>query len=171
MKRSISVLALVIGAAAVGLAGCGSDSGGASASGSGAGVVSVASVDGTDVLADSAGKTLYTAAVEKGGQIHCVAACASFWKPMLASSADAEKAATDLEANLGIVKRPDGDEQLTFDGLPLYTFAEEGAGKLDGDGFADDFKGTHFEWKAARASGSSGSSPPGDDSPGGSYGY
>jgi predicted lipoprotein with Yx(FWY)xxD motif len=166
MRISIILLALAIGAA-----GCGSDSGGAPASGSGAGVVSVANVDGTDVLADSAGKTLYSAAVEKGGAIHCVAACTSFWQPTLASSADAEKASTDLDANLGVVKRPDGDEQLTFDGLPLYTFAEEGAGKLDGDGFADDFQGTHFEWKAARASGSSDSGSPGDDGPGGSYGY
>ena len=171
MKRSISVLALVIGAAAVGLAGCGSDSGGASASGSGAGVVSVANVDGTDVLADSAGRTLYSAAVEKGGEIHCVAACTSAWKPMLASSADADKATADVDANLGVVKRPGGNDQLTFDGLPLYTFAEEGAGKLDGDGFADDFQGTHFEWKAARTSGSSGPGSPSDGSPSGSYGY
>jgi predicted lipoprotein with Yx(FWY)xxD motif len=170
MKLSIILLALVIGAA-LGVVGCGSDSGGASASGSGAGVVSAANVDGTDVLADSAGKTLYSAAVEKGGEILCVAACTSFWKPMLASSADAENAATELDAKLGVVKRPDGDEQLTFDGLPLYTFAEEGAGKLDGDGFADDFQGTHFEWRAARTSGSSDSSSPGDGSPSGSYGY
>ena len=171
MKRSIIALALVIGAATVGFAGCGSDSGGAAASGPGAGVVSVANVDGTDVLADSAGKTLYSAAVEKGGEIHCVAACTSFWKPMLASSADAEKAATDVDANLGVVKRPDGDEQLTFDGLPLYTFTEEGPGKLDGDGFADDFQGTHFDWKAARTSGPSGSDSPSDGSPSGAYGY
>jgi predicted lipoprotein with Yx(FWY)xxD motif len=169
MKRSIIVPALVIGAAAVGLAGCGGDSGGAS--GSGSGVVSVANVDGTDVLADSAGKTLYSAAVEKGGEIHCVDACTSFWKPILASPADAEKAAADVDANLGVVKRPDGDEQLTLDGLPLYTFAEESAGRLDGDGFADDFRGTHFEWKAARASGPSGSESPSDGGPSGSYGY
>jgi predicted lipoprotein with Yx(FWY)xxD motif len=155
MKRSVIVLALMIG-----VVGCGSDSGGG-------GVVSVASVGGTDVLADSDGKTLYSAAVEKGGRIHCVAACVASWKPMLASSADAKEAAADLDANLGVVKRPDGDEQLTFDGLPLYTFAEEGAGKLDGDGFADDFQGTRFEWKAARTSGTA----PSDSSPGRSYGY
>ena len=169
MKRSIIALALVIGAAAVGVASCGSDSGGAAASGTG--VVSVGKVDGTDVLADSAGKTLYSAAVEKGGEIHCVAACASTWKPMLASSADADEAAADVDANLGVVKRPGGNDQLTFDGLPLYTFAEEGAGKLDGDGFADDFRGTHFEWEAARTSGSSDSSSPSDGSPSGAYGY
>ena len=56
VRLSIILLVLVISAAAAGVAGCGSDSGGASASGAGA-IVSVAKVDGTDVLADSAGNT------------------------------------------------------------------------------------------------------------------
>jgi predicted lipoprotein with Yx(FWY)xxD motif len=161
---------LVIGAVALGVAACGSsdDNSGMGAAASSSGVVSLADVDGTDVLADSGGKTLYTAAVEKGGNIRCVGACTSFWHPLLGSSADAKKAGGELSANLGVVRRPDGQQQLTFDGLPLYTFAEEGAGKLDGDGFADDFQGTHFEWQAARTSGDSG---PGDNSRGGGYGY
>jgi len=172
MRRSILISTLLIGAAALGVAACGSSDdsdSGAGASGSSSGIVSVAKVDGNNVLADSAGKTLYSAAVEKGGQIHCVGACTSFWKPMLASSADAKKAAGELDAKLAVVKRPDGDQQLSFDGLPLYTFAEEGAGKLQGDGFADDFQGTHFEWKAARTSG--GSSAPSDSSRSNGYGY
>jgi predicted lipoprotein with Yx(FWY)xxD motif len=161
---------LVIGAVALGVAACGSsdDNSGMGAAASSSGVVSLADVDGTDVLADSGGKTLYTAAVEKGGNIRCVGACTSFWHPLLGSSADAKKAGGELSANLGVVRRPDGQQQLTFDGLPLYTFAEEGAGKLDGDGFADDFQGTHFEWQAARTSGDSG---PGDNSRGDGYGY
>jgi predicted lipoprotein with Yx(FWY)xxD motif len=161
---------LVIGAAAFGVAACGSsddESGGSAAAASG-GLVSMATVDGTDVLADSAGKTLYSAAVEKGGTIRCVDGCKAFWDPVAASSADARKAAADLGVNLGVVKRPDGASQLTFDGLPLYTFAEEGAGKLKGDGFADDFHGTHFDWQAARTSGSS---APSDTNSRGSYGY
>ena len=48
-----------------------------------------------------------------------------------------------------MVKRPDGTDQLTFNRLPLYRFTEEGAGQLEGDGFVDDFDGTHFEWAAA----------------------
>jgi predicted lipoprotein with Yx(FWY)xxD motif len=176
MRHSIILSTLVIGAAALGVMACGSsdDDSGAGAAGSSPGIVSVANVDGTDVLADSAGKTLYSAAVEKGGKIHCVDACLSFWDPVPASSADAKKAAGELDANLGVVKRPGGERQLTFDGLPLYTFAEEDAGKLDGDGFVDDFQGTHFEWESARTSGgsqSSGSSAPSDKSPGGGYGY
>jgi predicted lipoprotein with Yx(FWY)xxD motif len=171
MRRSIILSTLVIGAAALGVAACGSsnDDPGASATGASTGIVSVANVDGTDVLADSAGKTLYSAAVEKDGKVLCVEACTSFWAPVLASPADAEEAAGALDADLGVVKRPDGEQQLTFDGLPLYTFTEEAAGKLDGDGFVDDFQGTHFEWEAARTSG--GSSAPSDDRPGGGYGY
>jgi predicted lipoprotein with Yx(FWY)xxD motif len=176
MRHSIILSTLVIGAAALGVVACGSsdDESGASTAGSSTGIASVANVDGTDVLADSAGKTLYSAAVEKGGKIRCVDACLSFWHPLLASSADAKKAAGELDAKLSVVRRPDGEQQLTFDGLPLYTFAEENAGKLDGDGFVDDFQGTHFEWEAARTSGgsqSSGSSGPSDNSPGGGYGY
>ena len=169
MRRSIILSTLVIGAAALGVAACGGsdDDSGAATAGSSTGIVSVANVDGTDVLADSAGKTLYTAAVEKGGKILCVDACTSFWEPVAASSADAKEAAGQLDANLGVVSRPDGEQQLTFDGLPLYTFAEEDAGKLEGDGFVDDFQGTHFEWEAARTSGGG----PSDDSPGGGYGY
>jgi predicted lipoprotein with Yx(FWY)xxD motif len=176
MRRSILLCTLVIGAAGLGVAACGSsdEESAASGAGSSTGMVSVAHVDGTDVLADSAGKTLYSAAVEKGGKILCVDGCTSFWDPMLASSADAEKAARELGAKLGVVRRPDGEQQLTLKGLPLYTFAEEKAGKLEGDGFVDDFQGTHFKWEAARTSGgsrSSGSSGQSDNSPDGGYGY
>ena len=159
MRLPIILSTLLIGAAGLGFAACGSgdDSAGASTA---TGIVSVATVDGTDVLADSAGKTLYSAAVEKGGKIRCVGGCTTFWQPMLASKSAAEKAAGKLDAQLGVVMRPGGQQQLTFDGLPLYTFAEEGTGKLQGDGFADDFQGTHFEWMAARTSG--GSSAPAD---------
>ena len=112
-------------------------------------VVSVADVDGTDVLVDPGGRTLYTADVEQDGKVLCVEACTSFWQPVLGSSAEAESAAEQLDAPLGVVERPEGDAQLTFNGMPLYTFTEEDAGQLDGDGFVDDFQGTRFEWAAA----------------------
>jgi predicted lipoprotein with Yx(FWY)xxD motif len=134
--------------AALVLAGCGGgddeQEAGASAAG---GVVSVAEDDG--VLVDREGRTLYTAAVEEGGKILCTGGCVAFWEPLLGSAGDAES--TDLD--LGVVERPDGASQLTFEGLPLYTFTEEGPGELTGDGFVDDFRGTTFEWQAARSGG------------------
>jgi predicted lipoprotein with Yx(FWY)xxD motif len=162
---------LAIGATVLGLVGCGgSEDGESAAAGARAGIASVATVDGTDVLVDSDGRTLYTAPVERGGKILCVAACTSFWEPVVTSPADAESAAEELDADLGVVDRPDGDRQLTFNGLPLYTFAEEDAGQLEGDGFVDDFQGTHFEWEAATANAGSDADPP-SDRPGGGYDY
>ena len=169
IKHSVTT-AVAISAAALLLAACGgNDSGNASAptaSGS-SGIVSVRSVDGTNVLADSKGRTLYSADVEKA-RIHCTGACTSFWEPLDASAKQSKSAAADLNLGLGVVKRPDGTDQLTFNKLPLYRFTEEGAGKLDGDGFVDDFEGTHFEWAAATTgagSTSMGSNQPSSPSP------
>jgi predicted lipoprotein with Yx(FWY)xxD motif len=157
MRRSIKysvTTALAVGAAALVLAACGGgdsdDSGNATAAnaGAGSGLVAVQNVDGTNVLADSEGRTLYSADVEKR-QIRCTGACTSFWEPVDASANEATSASADLDLDLGVVNRPDGDSQLTFKGLPLYSFTEEGPGQLDGDGFVDDFEGTHFEWAAA----------------------
>jgi predicted lipoprotein with Yx(FWY)xxD motif len=161
--------ALAIGFAAVALAACGGgddgDDGNATAADArgGSGLVSIQSVDGTDVLADSEGRTLYSAEVEAGGEILCTEACASFWDPVEASASEADSAAAELDLDLGVVERPEGDRQLTFEGLPLYTFTEEGPGELDGDGFVDDFEGTHFEWAAATSG--AGSDSAGSDAP------
>ena len=163
--RSSVTAAVAIGAAALVLAACGgSDSGNvdASTASGGSGIVSIQSVDGTNVLADSDGRTLYTAEVEKR-QIRCVDACTSFWEPVAATAKQAKAASADLNLELGAVKRPDGSAQLTFDRLPLYRFTEEGAGQLEGDGFGDDFEGTHFEWAAATTG--AGSAPSASSSP------
>jgi predicted lipoprotein with Yx(FWY)xxD motif len=157
MRRSIRYSltpALAVGTAALVLAACGggdsNDNVNASAasSGPGSGLVSIQDVGGTNVLADSEGRSLYSADVEKG-QIRCTGACTSFWDPVAASAEQAKTASADLGLDLGAVERPEGDSQLTFKGLPLYTFTEEGPGQLEGDGFADDFDGIHFEWAAA----------------------
>jgi predicted lipoprotein with Yx(FWY)xxD motif len=177
MRRSIKysvTTALAVGVAALVLAACGGgdsdDNGNATAAnaGAGSGLVSVQNVDGTNVLADSEGKTLYTADVEKA-EIRCTDGCTSFWDPVDASANAAKSASSDLDLDLGAVRRPDGESQLTFKGLPLYTFTEEGPGQLDGDGFVDDFEGTHFEWAAATTGAES--APSGSDAPSDSSTY
>jgi predicted lipoprotein with Yx(FWY)xxD motif len=169
--RSLLTVALAVAAGALVLAACGGesdDNGNATAadSGAGASLVSIENVNDTDVLADSEGRTLYTADVENG-EIRCTGACTSFWKPVEASANEAESASADLDLDLGLVDRPGGSRQLTYNVLPLYSFTEEAPGQLDGDGFVDDFDGTRFEWAAATTGGGSGStgSEPGYGSP------
>jgi predicted lipoprotein with Yx(FWY)xxD motif len=170
MRLSINKAAavvLAIGAASVVLAACGGGSGSSgsmSSMSAGSGIVSVRSVHKTDVLANAQGRTLYSANVEQGGRIHCTGGCTSFWDPVRASSTQAKAAATDLNLDLGVVKRPDGVEQLTFNRKPLYSFTQEGPGQLKGNGFVDDFGGTHFKWTAAATGSGQASSGPGASS-------
>ena len=163
----VAAIVIVVGVV-IAASGGGDDNGTATAkAGAGSDIVSVASVDGMKVLADAQGRTLYSADVEKAG-IRCTDGCNSFWDPVHASVSKARAAAGDLGLDLATVKRPDGQRQLTLDGLPLYTFTQEGPGQLDGDGFVDDFNGTHFEWAAATTGGQpapSRSNAPSDNSP------
>jgi predicted lipoprotein with Yx(FWY)xxD motif len=156
--RHTVAAALAVVAAGLLLAACGGGNGDddAAAADADGGIVSTRSVDGKDVLADSGGRTLYTADVEKRG-IRCVDGCTSFWRPVDASAGEARSAADSLGLDIGVVERTGGEQQLTLKGLPLYTFTEEGPGQLTGDGFVDDFNGTQFEWAAASAGGGSGS--------------
>jgi predicted lipoprotein with Yx(FWY)xxD motif len=138
--------------AALALAACSDDEGGG-------GVVSIESVDGTDVLADSSGRTLYRADVEKGGRVLCVDRCTSYWDPVSASAGESEAAGVALDVELGVLERPDGGRQLTLMGQPLYRFTEEGPGELTGDGSVDEFAGTRFEWLAATPGGAAATEP------------
>jgi predicted lipoprotein with Yx(FWY)xxD motif len=162
MRRSITysvfgalaIAVAVVAIVAVGGGGGGDDGNASADGGAGSGIVSMQNVDGTNVLVDSEGKTLYTAAVEKAG-IRCTDGCTSFWQPLAASASQSKAASADLNLDFGVVKRTDGESQLTFKGLPLYSFTQEGSSSLDGDGFVDDFQGTHFEWAAATTGASS----------------
>ena len=104
-----------------------------------------ASVDGVGtVLVDSNGDALYSPSQEANGMIQCTGSCAQIWKPLTAAGAPTGSA--DVTGKLGTVKRPDGTEQVTLDGAPLYTFTEDSPGQVNGDGFQDSFGGKDFTW-------------------------
>jgi predicted lipoprotein with Yx(FWY)xxD motif len=165
---------LVTGAAAlaIGLAACGGGGGDSSGSGAAAGggtTVAVKSIDGVGkVLVDSSGKALYASDVEADGKVRCTGACTSFWEPLTIDSA--KPAAAGDVGTIGVISRPDGAKQVTVDGKLLYTFSEDAPGKVEGDGFADDFDGRHFKWNAVLAGGDSADSTGGGASPRNDYG-
>jgi predicted lipoprotein with Yx(FWY)xxD motif len=51
----------------------------------------------------------------------CQGACATVWQPVLTSGPPAAGPGVDQHA-LGIIVRPDGTHQVTYDGQPLYQF-------------------------------------------------
>jgi predicted lipoprotein with Yx(FWY)xxD motif len=163
-------------AASLVLAACGGggddSSGSATASGGGT-TVAIKSIDGVgDVLVDSSGKALYASDVEADGKVRCTGACTSFWKPLTLDSA--KPTAADGVGRIGVATRPDGDKQVTVDGKLLYTFSEDQPGKVEGNGFTDDFDGRHFKWNAVLAGGDTAGSSGGgstESSPGKDYGY
>jgi predicted lipoprotein with Yx(FWY)xxD motif len=170
--KARNVKQFLIPAAALTLAACGggNSSEPASSSTRSGDTVAVKLIDGVgDVLVDSSGKALYASDVEADGKVQCVDACESFWKPLTVGSGAPSAASRDV-GKLAVVKRPDGSRQVTVDGKLLYTFAEDSAGEVSGNGFADDFQGKHFTWRAVLQGGKLAPTS-GGDSGGDGYGY
>jgi predicted lipoprotein with Yx(FWY)xxD motif len=130
------LLALAL-AASLTLAACG---GGSSAPSSGASAASAGASAGPvktaanpqlgTLLVDARGMTLYHLTGEGDGKFVCdTAFCEKHWPPLSAS------ATNTAISGLGKVKRPDGMEQLTYNGEPLYTFTGDTApGQVNGQG-------------------------------------
>jgi predicted lipoprotein with Yx(FWY)xxD motif len=147
MNRTISLSALALAVAALTACGSGSTSGHAKGGGGPSDTVSLASVSGVGkVLVDAKGFALYSPVQEKGGTIRCTASCASIWLPLTTKGAPAASSGIKL----GTVMRPDGKTQVTFDGKPLYRFAEDSAPRsVGGNGVSDNFGGKSFTWHVA----------------------
>ncbi len=159
-------------AVAVVLAACGGSSGGgsATAASSGGGTVSVAEIEGAgNVLVDSSGQALYASDQETAaGKVMCTGACTSFWQPLTVNGGTPEGS---VPGQLGVMKRPEGSMQVTFDGKLLYTFTQEGPEEVTGDGFQDAFEGHQFTWHVVSTGGGGESSEAATSESGGRYGY
>jgi len=150
MPTSLKVLlpALV---ASVTLAACGSSSGGSSSSAAqsssqaaaattpAASAVVVKSATNptlhATVLVNSQGMTLYALSGEQSGKFICTSsACVAAWHPLPATSGTPAGSV----GSLGTVTRPDGTVQVTYKGMPLYTFVQDqSAGEAKGQGLKD----------------------------------
>ncbi|HMF82220.1 MAG TPA: hypothetical protein VKI01_03015 [Acidimicrobiia bacterium] len=147
MRRLFVPAALA--AAAIALAACGGGGGGGSSSmGSSssrdtATTVATKRVAGRSVLVDAGGKALYASDQEAGGMVQCTGACLQFWEPL---TVQGQPTGAVTAGALGVVTRPDGKMQVTFNGAPVYRFAEDQSGTVKGDGVDDAFGGQKFDW-------------------------
>jgi predicted lipoprotein with Yx(FWY)xxD motif len=163
MKR-LFVPATMLFAAAMFLAACGgSDDGGESSRGSGASTdtattVATKRIDGKSVLVDADGNALYTSDQEAGGVVRCTGACLEFWEPLTVEGG--QPTGNVNGGTLGVLTRPDGTTQVTFNGDPVYRFTEDQSGAVTGDGLEDAFEGQTFTWHVVTAGASQPSAPP-----------
>jgi predicted lipoprotein with Yx(FWY)xxD motif len=164
MKGTQTIHVAAVGAVALALAfaGCGDDSdedgSGSSAAASTSATVSVESVEGAgDVLVDSNGAALYTADQEMDGKVRCTDSCAETWIPLTVPGSREPTASDDVPGELGVTERPGGERQVSYDGQPLYTFADDTMpGEVTGDGLSDTFDGQLFSWQVVKTDGESG---------------
>ena len=97
-----------------------------------------ASSSAGNIVVDSAGMSLYffTKDVKDSGTSACTGACLTAWPPLLTTAAT--PAAEGVTGTLGTITTPDGANQVTLNGLPLYYFAQDkNPGDILGQGVND----------------------------------
>lgn len=67
--------------------------------------------------------TVYSYSLDHAGYSACSGACAVEWIPVLTSGAPRGVGVATKE--LGTLRRPDGEEQVTYEGKPLYLYSRE----------------------------------------------
>lgn len=89
------------------------------------------------VLVNGDGMPLYVFSKDTGGTSACTGDCTTEWIPL--ASQGAPVAGDGVDATLlGTITRDDGTMQVTYNGHPLYTFADDtGAGDAAGQGMED----------------------------------
>jgi predicted lipoprotein with Yx(FWY)xxD motif len=133
-RPRVSVSAIVVAIAALALVGFGAS--GAIAAGGSKVVVKEAKVKGKTILTATNGHTLYSLSAERHGKFFCTksSGCMTIWHPLKVASG----VKPEGPVKLGTVKRPEGGVQVTYRGLPLYTFSQDKkAGEIEGEGIKD----------------------------------
>ena len=101
------------------------------------------------IIVDSEGMTLYDFHKDKGTTSSCYGACETAWPP-LSTSGEAQAKNGAQASMLGTTERKDGTMQVTYNGHPLYTFAED---KKPGEANGNDFSAFGAQWYALMPNG------------------
>jgi predicted lipoprotein with Yx(FWY)xxD motif len=119
---------------------------------SGTVTVSLATVPGIPgkALVGSNGRTLYLFQADKSDTSACTGACAAAWPPYTVTGTPQAGSGVN-QALLGMITRPDGTMQLTYNGHPLYYFTADTA---SGTAHGQAVKAFGAEWYVVNASGS-----------------
>jgi predicted lipoprotein with Yx(FWY)xxD motif len=88
------------------------------------------------VLAAVNGHSLYLFTADKAGKSNCTGSCANTFLPLLTGGRPSAAAHSGVNAKLlGTIKRANRALQVTYNGHPVYTFAQDRtAGQINGEG-------------------------------------
>jgi predicted lipoprotein with Yx(FWY)xxD motif len=123
---------------AVAVAACGGGGASATTSPKAAGGASATVGEATTplgrTLIDSQGRTLYLFKADAGTSSACSGACATAWPPLHANGEPTVGSGANASL-VGTAKRSDGTQQVTYNGHPLYLFAnDQKPGDVNGQG-------------------------------------
>jgi predicted lipoprotein with Yx(FWY)xxD motif len=123
----------VVAAVLLGVAVAGANGSTSSAPSAGASVSTVLktmTINGTTVLTNSKGFTLYWFGPDTPAKSVCNGACAQYWPPVTGKPT----AGPGVTGRLGTTTRSDGSTQATYNGHPLYTYiADTAPGQAKGN--------------------------------------
>jgi predicted lipoprotein with Yx(FWY)xxD motif len=87
-------------------------------------------IGGVAVLTNAKGFTLYWFAPDTATTSKCTGSCAAYWPPVFGTP----RAGPGLTGRLGIISRPGGGVQATYDGHPLYSYiGDNSPGQANGN--------------------------------------
>ena len=121
-----------LAAAVLAVTACGSSASSSSPAASSSGsMLRSTTINGTTVLTNSAGFTLYWFVPDTSTTSKCTGSCATYWPPVKGPAT----AGSGVTGTLATITRADGTTQATYDGHPLYTYAGDSApGQAKGNG-------------------------------------
>jgi len=86
-------------------------------------------------LTAASGMTLYTYQNDTPGTSTCSGDCATTWPPYTVASATGLTTDPSVTGTIGTITRADGTIQVTYNGMPLYFYAQDvNPGDTTGDG-------------------------------------
>lgn len=98
-----------------------------------------------NIVVDTNGMSLYLLTSEAHGQFTCNVVCTIFWPALtVPNGTTSVSAAKGVAGKLGLVKRPEGTTQVTYNGYPLYRYVQDSSpGQTQGQGVSS-FGGTWY---------------------------
>ncbi len=122
MKRlQLAIVAVVAALAATAVLGAGLAAGSSAVKGT---TVKTEKSRFGKIIVDGRGRTLYLFEKDRRRHSACAGACATYWPPLLTSARPV--AGTGVKQRLlGTIRRSNGKKQVTYNGHPLYRYAED----------------------------------------------